>query len=116
MTQESQILTGKADDETLAALGYKQEFKRAFSPLEVCSLFSAFFPMSIDISFGGIRYRFLYHRAAAINSLSTLLFSTKWGRSRHGLGSTSLVILLIYNRESTMRLHYSGQLLVYLYY
>ena len=30
----------RADEELLAELGYKQEFKRAFTPLEVISSFS----------------------------------------------------------------------------
>lgn len=39
MTNKEEI--ARADEQLLAELGYKQEFKRAFTPLEVISCFSA---------------------------------------------------------------------------
>ena len=41
MTNKEAIVLAGADERLLAELGYKQEFKRAFTPLEVSRLFPA---------------------------------------------------------------------------
>jgi hypothetical protein len=38
MTMTNEVIA-RADEQLLAELGYKQEFKRAFTPLEVIGLF-----------------------------------------------------------------------------
>ena len=62
------------DNAALAALGYKQEFKRAFSPLEVCQpiLFLRPYPYTHT----GVWDRILYHRIAALYSVRSLCVST----------------------------------------
>jgi hypothetical protein len=73
----------QADEALLASLGYKQEFKRAFTPLEVRQRAprAEGFPIlsaSLDHNYIyiGIWDSFLYHRAFAVDSLRSLLCHT----------------------------------------
>ena len=60
----SQHAVAKADEALLAELGYKQEFKRAFTPLEVSQLLLlpvVFRELTVNIT-AGFRYSVQYHR------------------------------------------------------
>lgn len=66
----------RADEELLATLGYKQEFKRAFKPIEVCYPSTELNTQPTYIRrCTGFRYRLLHHRLAPIHRLSPILCS-----------------------------------------
>ncbi|SJL13515.1 related to UGA4-GABA permease-also involved in delta-aminolevulinate transport [Armillaria ostoyae] len=75
-----------ADEARLAALGYKQEFKRAFTPLEarLIHLFSRTSVLTNLIV--GFWNRVLDHRSGALNIVGSFLRDSQRRRARHGLG------------------------------
>lgn len=64
-----------ADEALLATLGYKQEFQRAFTPLEVCTLCCRLvrWPVLMTPTPSGIWHCLQYHRAAAVHRVSLQL-------------------------------------------
>jgi hypothetical protein len=78
----------KAQDEALlASLGYKQELKRVFTPLEVHRQFPPFQNLLKLIPMTGFWRHFLYHWPSSIDSLCATFCYTQWWRPIHGLGS-----------------------------
>lgn len=84
----------KADVRLLAQLGYKQEFKRDFKPLEVSGpsqlemrLRSIEAYMVFVVAFVlGLRSCFLNHRLDSLNSICAVLFYSQWRGPCNGLG------------------------------
>ena len=72
------------DEQLLATLGYKQEFKRAFTPLEVIDFWSRC--SKIWLICGGLWYRLLHHWITALHSFSPFLCHPKWRRPSDGVG------------------------------
>jgi hypothetical protein len=71
-TQSRSVATKKADEALLADLGYKQEFKREFTPLEVCSIFPSkkSTPTNITWQVFGIAFSII----GLMPSISSVLF------------------------------------------
>jgi len=59
-----------ADEKLLADLGYKQEFKREFTPIEVYLTRSIRFTAQLT-RYQGLRYRIQYHRTFAIDGVGS---------------------------------------------
>jgi len=72
------------DEQLLATLGYKQEFKRAFTPLEVSWFFAL--SESFRLIYQGLWYRLFYNWTVALHSISPFLCHPKWWRTSHGVG------------------------------
>lgn len=61
-----------ADEALLAELGYKQEFRRAFTPLEVRPFPKIFYDYVLTNK-TGVWYRVQYHRVTSFHSVSALI-------------------------------------------
>ena len=75
------------DEQLLATLGYKQEFKRAFAPLEVIDFWPRY--SKIWLICGGLWYRLLHHWIITLNCFSPFLCHPKWRRPSDGVGGES---------------------------
>jgi hypothetical protein len=60
---------GNADEKLLAELGYKQEFQRAFTPLEVCYVIIGYVKFSLNFS-KGVRHLVQHCWTLALNCVS----------------------------------------------
>ena len=69
MTDKKEI--ANADDQLLAELGYKQEFKRAFTPLEVIRPFPTDLPVTDCVVSIGLWNCIQYHWLASVDCVST---------------------------------------------
>jgi hypothetical protein len=72
------------DEQLLATLGYKQEFKRAFTPLEVINFWWRY--PKFRLICRGLWDRLLYHWIIALHCFSPFLCHPKWRRSSDGMG------------------------------
>ncbi|KAG6809830.1 hypothetical protein H0H92_014584 [Tricholoma furcatifolium] len=61
------------DDELLASLGYKQEFKRAFTPLEVCLYYLSRWPSSLGLIHGKV-FGIAFSIIGLLPSIASVLF------------------------------------------
>lgn len=77
----------KADIRLLAQLGYKQEFKRDFKPLEVCLSFKSRLTPNLMVTFLGLWNCLLDYWLDTLYRVCLVLLFTEWRRSRDGLGS-----------------------------
>lgn len=77
----------RRDEELLATLGYKQEFKREFTPLEVSVKLRM---ESYFLIISGVRYRIFNYRFTAVHFICFILRYTKWRRTSDGLGRKSI--------------------------
>lgn len=78
----------RADEELLASLGYKQEFRRAFTPIEVSISTVTQGGWSSKNYCLGIRHRVLYYRSPTVNIVSPVLRNTEWRRTCNDMGGT----------------------------
>ena len=72
------------DEQLLATLGYKQEFKRAFTPLEVIDFWSRYPKFWLICE--GLWCLLLYHWITALHCVSPFLCHPKWRRPSDGMG------------------------------
>ncbi len=81
----------------LAALGYKQEFKRAFTPLEARLIYLISFKTSVLTNLiVGFWNRVLDYRSGTLNIVGSFLRDSQRRWARHGLGGyVSLVFAFI---------------------
>ena len=80
----------RRDEELLNALGYKQEFKRAFKPLEVRLYGSAICVWGSLMPFRpGFRNRLFNYRSIAFHLVCPVLPAFEWRWAGHGLGGGS---------------------------
>ncbi len=85
-----------ADEARLAALGYKQEFKRAFTPLEARLIYLISFKTSVLTNLiVGFWNRVLDYRSGTLNIVGSFLRDSQRRWARHGLGGTFLLSLLL---------------------
>jgi hypothetical protein len=77
----------QADEELLATLGYKQEFRREFTPLEVSpDLMLEALTVICFLPISGVWNCILNYWFIALHSICLILRYTKWRRTSDGLG------------------------------
>ena len=69
--QQAKTAIERADEELLASLGYKQEFRRAFTGLEVRSI--VFRSIGAESSSLDVWNSFQHHRLTALHRVSVLI-------------------------------------------